>query len=307
MPVQTGAAQPVETKVTPHMGPADWDRSARFATLGRVTEETQDSRQKLELNPVQVMASALAAVTSAVLLSTLGTAGTIIGAAIGSLIATSGAAIYAYSLRVGRERVAAAQAAAIAKVNRRRSGGSTRQIEVLEKPEDTRRQSLREILPRLPWKWIAIVAGAIFVVTMLVIVGFELLTGRSVSTYTGGSDGGGHRTSLGLGSSSKASQSPTPTPSPSPRRARQRWRTAGPRTPPPGPRGRARSRPRRARPAAPRAAPCRPPPAASPARRAPAPPTDPFEPTRLVEPVETTQNGHSRPSTRGPTRPSASA
>ena len=205
----------VETKVTPAYGAADWDRSARFATLGRVTEETQDSRQKLELNPVQVMASALAAVTSAVLLSTLGTAGTIIGAAIGSLIATSGAAIYAYSLRVGRERVAAAQAAAIAKVNRRRSGGSTRQIEVLEKPEDTRRQSLREILPRLPWKWIAIVAGAIFVVTMLVIVGFELLTGRSVSTYTGGSDGGGHRTSLGLGSSSKASQSPTPTPKPS--------------------------------------------------------------------------------------------
>ncbi len=130
----------------------------------------------------------------------------------GSLIATSGAAIYAYSLRVGRERVAAAQAAAIAKVNRRRSGGSTRQIEVAEKPEDPGRQSLREILPKLPWKWISIVAGAIFVVTMLVILGFELLTGRSVSTYTGGSDGGGHRTSVGFGSSSKASQSPTPTP-----------------------------------------------------------------------------------------------
>ena len=190
-------------------------RLGPFDTLGRVSEESQESRQRLEINPVQVAASALAAVTSAILLSTLGTAGTIIGAALGSLIATAGAAIYSYSLRVGRESVAAAQAAAIAKVNRRRTGGSTRQIEVQARPMDQGRPPLREMLSRLPWKWIAMVAGAIFVVTMLVIVGFELLTGRSVSTYTGGSDGNGHHTSLGFGSSSKASQAPTPTPAPS--------------------------------------------------------------------------------------------
>lgn len=180
-----------------------------------MSEEPRDSKQKLELNPVQVTASALAAVTSAVLLSTLGTAGTFIGAALGSLIFTSGSAIYSYSLRVGRERVAAAQAAAIAKVNRRRVGESTTQVDVAERPEDAGRPPWREALSRLPWKWIAILAGAIFVVTMLVILSFELLTGRSVSTYTGGSDGGGHRTSVGFGSSTKASQSPSPTPTPS--------------------------------------------------------------------------------------------
>jgi hypothetical protein len=187
----------------------------RFVKVGMVSEQHQDSKQKLEINPVQVTASALAAVTSAVLLSTLGTAGTIIGAALGSVIATAGSALYSYSLRVSRERMARVQAAAVAKVNRRSAGGSTRQIEVQEELEQEQsRPPWREALTRLPWKWIAIIAGVVFVVTMLVIIGFELLTGRSVSTYTGGSDGGGHRTSVGFGSSSKASQSPTPTPTP---------------------------------------------------------------------------------------------
>jgi hypothetical protein len=201
------------TNVTPDTALSVGHRLGRLAKLGQVSEERQDSRQKLEINPVQVTASALAAVTSAVLLSTLGTAGTIIGAALGSLIATAGGALYSYSIRVSRERVARVQAAAIAKVNRRRTGAPTAQIDVEDTPEEQGRPAWREALTRLPWKWIAIVAAAIFVITMLVIVGFELLTGRSVSTYTGGSDGNGHRTSLGFGSSTHASQSPSPKPS----------------------------------------------------------------------------------------------
>ncbi len=179
-----------------------------------MSQQSQEPRAKLELNPVQVTASALAAVTSAVCLSTLGTAGTIIGAALGSVFATAGAALYSYSIRVSRERVARVQAAAVAKVNRRRVGESTAQIDVMEKAEEEgRRPAWREALTRLPWKWIAMAAGAVFVITMLVLLSFELLTGRSVSTVTGGSDGGGHRTSLGFGSSKHATQSPTPSPS----------------------------------------------------------------------------------------------
>ena len=62
--------------------------------------------------------------SSAVLLSTVGVAGTIIGAAIGSVVATAGSAIYSYYLRVTRERVAAAQAAALDRVTRARAGAS---------------------------------------------------------------------------------------------------------------------------------------------------------------------------------------
>lgn len=173
-----------------------------------------DDKQKVDINVVQVVASALAAVSSAVLLSTVGVAGTIIGAAIGSVIATVGASIYSYSLRISRERVQAAQAAAVARMSRVRTGGSTRSIELEDEPHDEGRAPWREALARLPWKWIATVSGAVFVVAMIVILSFELLTGESISKRTGGTDGAGSRTSLGFGSSSATSKSPTPTPSP---------------------------------------------------------------------------------------------
>jgi hypothetical protein len=173
-----------------------------------------DDKQKVDINVVQVVASALAAVSSAVLLSTVGVAGTIIGAAFGSVIATVGASIYSYSLRISRERVQAAQAAAVARMSRARTGVHTRSVELEDKPEDQGRPPWREALARLPWKWIAIVSGAIFVIAMIVILSFELLTGESISKRTGGTDGNGSRTSLGFGSSVTASKSPRPTPSP---------------------------------------------------------------------------------------------
>jgi len=173
-----------------------------------------EEKTKVEINVVQVVASALAAVSSAVLLSTVGVAGTLIGAAAGSVIATVGAAIYSYSLRVSRERVAAAQAAAMARVHRIRSGQGTVTIADVAEPAADERPAWREALTRVRWKWIALVAAAVFVIAMLVIVGFEVVSGRSVSTLTGGSSGSGHRTSLGFGSSgSKTGPSPTPSPS----------------------------------------------------------------------------------------------
>src|SRR3954469_23891207 len=81
---------------------------------------TEQQPDRVDINWVQVSASALAAVSSAVLLSTVGVAGTIIGAAIGSVIATVGNAVYAAYLRASRPRVASAQAAALARVSRAR-------------------------------------------------------------------------------------------------------------------------------------------------------------------------------------------
>lgn len=54
---------------------------------------------KLTLSPAQVIGSALAAVSGAVLASFAGTTGTIIGTAFGSVVATVGAAIYTWWLR----------------------------------------------------------------------------------------------------------------------------------------------------------------------------------------------------------------
>jgi hypothetical protein len=207
-----------------------------------MTEQEQD---RVEINWVQVSASALAAVSSAVLLSTVGVAGTIIGAAVGSVVATAGSAIYSYYLRITRERVAQAQAAALDRVARARAGASgvwadSRRAEARQhrtqvlrsqrqadkagdELDDAEREldevheeaavpTWREVLAGLRWKRIAAVAGAIFVIAMLVIVSFELITGRAVSSYTHGSDSGTRTSIPGLGHHKPATK-PTHAPS----------------------------------------------------------------------------------------------
>lgn len=177
---------------------------------------SEDAPRRLEVNWVQTLAGALAAVTSAVLLSTVGVAGTLIGAALGSLVLTVGNAVYSYYLDVTKERVAKAQAAAAARMAeaRRRVNQASREVEdgvtdagiklaeadeeleeaqealddAAEHPAPEGRTDWREVLRNLPWKRIAIVASAIFVLAMLIILAFELITGRAVSSYTGGSD-----------------------------------------------------------------------------------------------------------------------
>ena len=177
-----------------------------------------DERPRLEINWAQSAGGALAAVSSAVLLSTFGVAGTLIGAAIGSLVITVGGAIYSYSIRTTRQRVATAQTVAAARIGlaqarvRQASEGvakrSRRAAEdavedlaeaevdldraqaVLEdEPEEAdERIAWRGVLGGLPWKRVAVGAAAIFVAAMLAILAFELVTGRAVSSYTGGSD-----------------------------------------------------------------------------------------------------------------------
>ena len=220
---------------------------------------TEPQQDRVEINWVQVSASALAAVSSAVLLSTVGVAGTIIGAAVGSVVATAGSAIYSYYLRITRERVAQAQAAALDRVARARAGASgvwadTRRAEARQQrtqllraqrqseeaseeldeaerelddvQEDAGKPTWREVLAGLRWKRIAVVAGAIFAIAMLVILTFELVTGRAVSSYTGGSDGGARTSIPGLGHH-KASTTPTPTPSSKPSDAASTSPTTG--------------------------------------------------------------------------------
>lgn len=61
----------------------------------------------MKLSPIQIIASAAAAVVSAVLLSFLGDKGTILGVALGSVIATLGSAAIGESLRRGHSKVKA--------------------------------------------------------------------------------------------------------------------------------------------------------------------------------------------------------
>ena len=196
-----------------------------------------DKPPRLEIDWLKTTAGALAAVSSAVLLSTLGAAGTIIGAAIGSVVLTTGSALYSQGLARSRYRLAQAQSTALRKVGiaqaevRRaermdddeaasshlehadeRLGEAQHDLEAVADEPAT--LSWGERLTLLPWKRIAVYAAGLFVVAILTITAFELIAGRTVSSYTGGDDSGGTTiTRLGGGDDSdQPSQDPTRNP-----------------------------------------------------------------------------------------------
>jgi hypothetical protein len=186
--------------------------------------EMTDDKPRIELNWVQASAASLAAVTSAVLLSTFGVAGTLIGAALGSLALTVGNAVYSYSINTTKHRVATAQAVAAARVGLARAAASERATTehepqtVQEDPGPARvvhggnpgpePEGSGSVLAALPWKRIGLVSAGVFVVAMVMILVFELVTGRAVSSYTGSDD---RRNSIPVwGDRSTADQDPAP-------------------------------------------------------------------------------------------------
>lgn len=163
--------------------------------------------QPFEINWVASAGSALGAVSAAVLLSTLGAAGTLIGAALGSLIITVGGSIYTQSLQkttahvqsrfVGRQSVPA------------NADMGMSSIIVEERTGSTSVEPSKKSLRNLPWKRIIVVAIGLFVAVMAVILAFELATGRPVSSFTGGSSNTNTGTTFsGLGSGSENPEDP---------------------------------------------------------------------------------------------------
>ncbi len=140
-------------------------------------------------------AGAAAAVTVAVLLSTLGAAGTLIGAALGSVVATVSAAFYKQGIEHSRRRVAEVQAAALqrdaARAHRHVASDEVEEVQELAEVEATPSR-----WAALPWRRIALLAAVVFLLALVVISAVELVAGRSVSSITGGTDGK-DRTSIG--------------------------------------------------------------------------------------------------------------
>lgn len=172
---------------------------------------TDENRSRLGIDWPTTIAGALAAVTVAVLLSTLGAAGTLVGAAVGSVVATLATAVYRQGIDSSRRKVAQIQGVALVKVGvaqdevRRAAGAASSPTADLRlaRARDQLDEALAELEPAeaadqpapvrrwaaLPWRRIAAAALGLFVVVVLAISAFELLTGRSVSSYTGGTDG----------------------------------------------------------------------------------------------------------------------
>jgi hypothetical protein len=149
----------------------------------RSDESTQPHR--LELSLVQVLASASAAVTATVAASYLGVAGTVVGAAVASVLTVVGNAIYLTSLHRTRDRVLGLVPAQLA-----------------------RRQ-----LPwrRLPWRPVVLGTVALFVLIGGVVTVVEAAAGRPLTDIVRNQPGSG--TSF-LGDQSGGGASPPAGPSP---------------------------------------------------------------------------------------------
>ncbi|MGH3527246.1 MAG: hypothetical protein ACRDQI_02720 [Pseudonocardiaceae bacterium] len=151
-----------------------------------------DTKRKVDLNGFHVAAAALAAVTSAVLGSQLGAAGTVIGAAGASVVTTVGTAVYQTSLERSRQRV--------------RTLAQRNRPSTTAQPEPAHR-SRRFVALR----WGAVIVGSLgaFLLAMTVITGFEWANGHAVG-------GNGKGTTIGQVINDQPGP-PTPaTPPPSP-------------------------------------------------------------------------------------------
>ena len=193
---------------------------------------TSTTSPKLEIDWLKTAGGAFAAVSSAFLLSTLGAAGTIIGAALGSVIVTVGGALYSQGLARSHQRLAHVQTAAMRKVGvaqaevRRaaRRQGDDEAVDAhlahAEERLDDAKDDLgamadeptgpgwRERLVLLPWKRISLIAAGLFAAAVLAITAFELVAGESVSSITGGTEGGGGPTIGRIGGGSDGDTPP---------------------------------------------------------------------------------------------------
>lgn len=151
---------------------------------------------RVEISWVRSFGSALGAVSSAVLLSTLGVGGTLIGAALGSLVITVGGALYARSLQATKERVI--RTAVRTDRSRIRDDGDPHSAlddpskeppaaTLTEEDDSSAGDRWKKMLRDLPWKRIIGATAVVFAIAMALILAFELTTGRAVSSYTGGS------------------------------------------------------------------------------------------------------------------------
>ena len=143
------------------------------------------------LSPLQVVGSALAAATSAVVASFFGVAGTVIGAALASVVTTVSATLYSASLRKTNERL------------RDLSGRFAVQRPPAAATQLLPRQPAARHLPaslsprRAPARsrrfYVRVAAGAaaVFVAAMVIVTGIELVGQRPVSAMVTGSSSTG--------------------------------------------------------------------------------------------------------------------
>jgi hypothetical protein len=174
-------------------------------------DETE-RRRRLPLDLTRLLASAAGAVLAAVVLSKFGVAGTLIGAALGSVVSTIGTEVNEHYLGRSSRRLQELRAA------QRRSGRARPgTAKAPEAPEPSASASPGWQRPAwMSWKALAALGVGGFLIAMLAITGFELAVGKPLAGLVGNHVTSGRSTTFGevaRGDSGQRERSDTPTPS----------------------------------------------------------------------------------------------
>lgn len=184
--------------------PSEPMTSASTQTLDQ--NDKAEEEKKSSLSAIQLTAGALAAVSSAVVASFFGVAGTLIGAAVASVISTLSATLYSQSLQRTNERLRRARQ----HVTRRppaREATETPETVVLPAYLDPRSEPARRL--RIRWPRVAVYAVGVFVLAMGIVTGIELVGQRPVSALVGVAETS-RTTTLGVLTEASSSKDTTP-------------------------------------------------------------------------------------------------
>jgi hypothetical protein len=182
-------------------------------------DDPAEKPRKSQLSAVQIAAGALASVSAAVVASFFGVAGTLIGAALASVISTVSAALYTNSLSRTNEQLRRVRSQLVPVVPRsgtaERSGAApppAAGTRVLPAALDPRRAPSARRRPR--WPRVAGYAVAVFGLAMAIVTGIEIIGQQPVSALVGAEETSG-TTTLGSLTDASTSRSSTPTTPPS--------------------------------------------------------------------------------------------
>jgi hypothetical protein len=181
--------------------------SPRTETTPRPADTEESTRTTL--NVVQISAGALAAVSSAVVASFFGVAGTLVGAALASVISTICATLYSESLKKTNERLRAArQQLANARPTTPAPVAQQPRTQAIPTHLDPRRSPDPRRRPR--GIRVAGYAAAVFGLAMGILTGVELIGQQPVSALVGGASSS-ETTTIGSLTNASSSRDSTPT------------------------------------------------------------------------------------------------
>ena len=148
--------------------------------------DSPDTRERstfLGLSWFQVVAGALAAMTSAWVASALGVGGTIIGAALGSLVVTISSSFYASTLDRGRTLIVQTEGGRYVETEVE-PGHTAEALAAVREATDEEVRGAEVVEPRrtIRWKVVALSTAVVLAISGLAIGGYELATGRAYGT-----------------------------------------------------------------------------------------------------------------------------